>query len=116
MVEKRKFIRLKTPVKIVYTLIKKQKKQKAISSVTRDISAGGLRIVAKEPLRSGELIELEMFIPYLEESIKAVGEVVWCSGSREHPSETHEAGIRFRDIASRDLHCVLEYVHAIGIG
>ena len=108
MIERRKFIRLKAPIGVAYKLIPEAKAEKMRLSLVRDISGGGVRIMAKEPLRVGDLLELEIQIPHLEDAIRAVGEVVWF--------EKKEAGVRFRDIEPADLHHILEYVHTIGIG
>ncbi len=101
---------------MTYTLIKKHKKQKVSRSLVKDIGGGGIRIMAKEDLRSGDLLELEIQIPHLEDLIRAIGEVVWFSHSKEKDRESREAGVRFRDIDAQDLHRILEYVHTIGIG
>ena len=116
MKENRKYIRLQAPIGIIYTLIKKHKKPRATRSLVKDISGGGLRIMAKEELRSGELLEMEIQIPHLEDSIRAIGEVVWFFYWKEKDRETREAGVRFRDIEPKDLHRILEFVHTIGIG
>ena len=116
MKENRKHLRLQTSIGIIYTLVKKHKKPRATHSLVRDISGGGLRVIAKETLRSGELLEMEIQIPHLEDSIHAVGEVVWFFHWKEKDQEIREAGVRFRDIEPTDLHRILEYVYTIGIG
>ena len=67
-------------------------------------------------MRVGDLIKLEIQIPYLEETLDALGEVVWCSFPRDKEHAAGEAGIRFRDISAADLNKILEYVYTIGIG
>lgn len=116
MKENRKYIRLKAPIGVVYKPIKKHKRQKAHLSLVRDISGGGLKIMSKEDLRSGDLLDMEIQVPHLEESIHAIGEVVWFSHTKEKDREIRQAGVRFRDIDAKDLHLILEYVHTIGIG
>ena len=116
MKENRKYIRLQAPIGISYTSIKKHKKPGATRSLVKDISGGGLRIMAKEELMSGELLEMEIQIPHLQDSIHAIGEVVWYFSWKEKERETREAGVRFRDIEPEDLHRILEYVHTVGIG
>ena len=116
MVEKRKFIRLKIQLKVIYKVIKKHKRQKTHSSVIYDISGGGFKIKAKEHLRMGDLLDAEIEIPHLAEPVHAVAEVVWFTSGSNPAAEGHDAGLRFRDIDPRDLHRVLEYVHSIAIG
>ncbi len=116
MIERRKFIRLQASIGVVYRVIKKQKQQPALASLVKNIGGGGIRIIAKEDLKKGDLLDLKIQIPHLEEPIHAVGEVVWFFHAKERERDTREAGVRFRDIEPEDLHHVLEYVHTIGIG
>ena len=120
MKENRKFIRLQAPIEVIYKLIKKNKRQKSSNSLVKNISGGGIKIMANEELRNGDLLDLQIQVPHLEESIHAVGEVAWFKHSRvkdrERDREIKEAGVRFRDIDPKDLHRILEYVHTIGIG
>ncbi len=116
MIENRKFIRLQAPIGVVYKVSKKHKRQRAQLSHVKDMSGGGIKILAKEDLRHGDLLEIQIQIPHLEEAIHAMGEVVWFSHTKGRDREFREAGVRFRDIAPEDLHKILEYVHEIGIG
>ena len=116
MVEKRKFIRLNAAIGVSYKLIKKHKRQIELLSLARDIGGGGIRILAKEDLRPGDLLKIEIEIPHLSERVEATGEVIWFSKTKEKGHEHKEAGVRFRDMDSTDLHKILEYVHSIGIG
>lgn len=108
MIEKRKLVRLKAPIGISYTLVKKYKRSRAHSTFLKNISGTGLSLVAKDDLRVGDLVRLEIQIPHLKDTVSAFGEVVWFSKG--------EAGIRFRDILAPDLNEILEYVYTIGIG
>ena len=116
MIEKRKFIRLKAPIGVAYKLVKKNVRPRTYASFSKDIGGGGVRIFVKEELRSGDLLELQIRIPHLEEPIRAIGEVMWYAVSKDRANETREAGVRFRDIDPGDLHAILEFVHTVGIG
>gem|GEM_PF-1117835 len=113
MRENRRHIRLHAPIGLIYKRTLKGKRPKPQLTLVRNLSGGGLSFTAKETLRQGELLELEIQVPHLTETIQAMGEVVWFTPN--HPLGP-EAGIRFRDIEPEDLKHVLEYVHAIGIG
>ncbi len=115
MRENRKFIRLKAPIGVVYKLCKGKNRKETLSFI-RDISGGGLRMLVKEDLREGDLLDIQLQIPHLEEPIQAIGEVIWFASSEERDGRSREAGVRFRDIPPGGLHQVLEYVHTIGIG
>ncbi len=116
MIEHRKYIRLKTPIGIVYKAARKGVQRKPVLTFGRDLSGGGVSFMVKDELRCGALLEIEIQIPHLTDPIRAIGEVVWYTHEKERDREVREAGVRFRDIEPADLHRVLEYVHMIGIG
>jgi hypothetical protein len=119
MIESRKYIRLRAPIGIVYRPIRKNSRRiKETLSLVINISGGGVSFIAKEELRQGDLLDLKIHIPHLEDPIQAVGEVVWffAPSAKERDRRPCEAGVRFRDLATRDLNQLLEYVHTIGIG
>ena len=116
LIENRKYIRLKAPLGVAYRVIRKHKRPKTVLSLIKDISGGGTRFILKDNLRAGDLLHMEIQIPHLEDPIRALGEVVWISPGKEKDRESPEAGVRFRDLAPRDLNCILEFVHTIGIG
>lgn len=116
MLEKRKFIRLGAAIGVSYKVIKTHKRQKEALSLVKDIGGGGIRVIAKEDLRHGDLVDLKIQVPHLSEPLEAIGEVVWFSKAKDGDHEHREAGVRFRDIHPNDLHKILEYVHTIGIG
>ena len=114
MLEKRKFIRLKAPLGVVYRVLRKPKRSKPQVSFIKDISGAGVCLSCKEELRHGELIQMEIQIPHLSEPVHAVGEVVWSSKRTEQ--EHRDVGVRFRDVQPKSLSRILEYVYAIAIG
>lgn len=116
MVEKRKYIRLKAPIGVTYHLVKKHKRPTPHKSLVRDIGGGGMSLAVQDDLRAGDLLELQIQIPHLEEPVRAVGEVVWFLHLKCADRQTREAGLKFRDIKTGELHHILEYVHAVGIG
>ena len=116
MIEKRKYIRLHASIGVSYRLIGKDKKATPDLSIVKNIGGGGVRIFAKGDLRNGDLLELDIQIPHLSDPIRAIGEVVWFNALKSKEREFREAGVRFREIAPKDLHHILEYVHTIGIG
>ena len=116
MKENRKFIRLQAPIGVTYKIIDKNKYTKPQLSLIKDISGGGVRIMVKEDLRAGDLIDMEIQIPLVSQPVHAVGEVVWFSSVTDRERPHREAGVRFCDIGPKDLHCILEYVYTVGIG
>ena len=84
------------------------------ASFIKDLSGAGACLYCREELRQGDLIQMEIQIPHLDDAVKAVGEVVWTAPRPEH--DTHEVGVRFRDADPKSLSRILEYVYAIAIG
>lgn len=113
MIERRKFIRLPAPIGVSYKPLKKGRAGKSTVTFLRNIGGGGVRFAVREEARVGDLLEMKIEIPNIADPIRAVGEVMWYTESQDRPSE---AGIRFREIDPKDLHRILEYVHAVGIG
>lgn len=114
MLEKRKFVRLKSPLRIHYRVIQKNKRSRPQESSLHDISGAGVRLCCKEELRHGDLLKLEIQIPHLDNAVEALGEVVWVAPKLEH--RHYEAGVRFRDVNPKDLNKILEYIYTVAIG
>jgi len=112
--EHRKFIRLHAPIGLVYRYASRHKSRKARPTLVRNLSGGGVSFVVRDPLRAGEIVELELQIPNLSEPVRATGEVVWFRQAAGHAA--HEAAVRFTDVNPVDLNRILEYVYAVGIG
>ena len=116
MIENRKFIRLKVMIPVEYRILKKHKRQKTFSSFMKNISVGGLSIIAKEPLRERDLVQLEIHAPHLEDSVRVLGDVTWFSRSGDKNNPLHEAGIRFQEVDPGELNKILDYVYSVAIG
>lgn len=67
---------------------------------SRDISAGGVFLLAEDPMGEETDVDLEMYLPLISTPVKAKGEVVWIQ--RQSPSGF---AIQFTEIseASQDL-------------
>jgi len=115
MIENRKFIRLRAPLPVEYRLIKKHKRQKSFLSQIRNISIGGLSLVVKEPVREGDLLQIQIQIPHLEEPVRVTGDVIWFVAARDREGR-HEAGVRFQDVKPLELNKILDYVYSVAIG
>ena len=117
--ENRKYVRLQVPIGVVYRLIdKKAKNTKEVLTLAVNIGGGGISLVAKDNLRQGDLLAIQIHVPHHDDPIRAVGEVVWFYGPQA-PGKGRvglEAGVRFCDIAPEDLKVILDYVHSVGIG
>ena len=116
MIESRKFIRLRAPLPVEYSLIKKHTRQKAHTSSMMNICVGGLSLLVKEEVRQGDLMKIEIQVPQWVEPVKVIGDVIWCSPAKDKQGSQMEAGVRFREINPVELHKILDYVYSVAIG
>jgi len=107
--ERRKFVRLKSEVKVKYRPLKKGKIQE---SLTKDIGGGGIRLYLNDKLAVATPLALEIKIPGEERTILAEGRVVWVKSlGGEKVTKGFEAGIAFTQIDPTDQSEILKYVY-----
>ena len=68
---------------------------------TRDISLGGARLYSDDSHRTGDRLELELFLPDQSE-IACRAEVVWIDDLPEGAPARYDVGVRFIEIAPQD--------------
>lgn len=68
----------------------------------KDISLGGLRVYADEPIRIGERLELELFLPS-NESVTCTVEVMWVESIPGGDPAPYDVGVRYVFIRSEDV-------------
>jgi len=96
LVERRKFIRLKSPIDVTYTAADTGN---VYNSVTKDISADGLRVEshAKDIKESGS-VELKLQIYGATNPVHAKGRVVWKKKLSLEDKAPYDVGIEFVEI------------------
>lgn len=76
----------------------------------QDVSSGGIRIYSDDPVKIGERLDLEMFLPD-HTSIKCSAEVVWVEQLPPGSAAVYDVGMRFVALTELDresLAAVLE--------
>lgn len=76
----------------------------------RDISEGGVRIIAEEFIPLGTTMKLEIILKNALKCIDAVAEVVWLQ--RIPHSERYQLGLRFCEIADTYRNDIHEFIEA----
>ena len=115
MDERRRYVRLDTRLKIIYTVLEKEK-DVSVASETKDISGGGIRIFLSEPVPNHALLKLTIHLPDDPQPIVCSGKVVWVEEFVVLPDEKrkeknqYEAGVTFTDINPKDRDCIIKYV------
>ena len=76
-----------------------------INVFSKDVSAGGLCIIAEEELAPDTPLELEVKVPDLKDSIRALGRVVWQTkfeAANEQTKVFFNTGVEFTGISDFD--------------
>jgi len=110
--EKRRFPRLPINTEVEYT-IPDQEEAELFTTGSKNISSGGVCIVAFEKLEPGVILDLKFSIPALNKFIIAKGRVAWIK--ELHIVETkigkiYEAGIEFVNIKDADREKIQEFI------
>ncbi len=108
LVERRKYIRLKTPVSVMYTV---PDTGIVHSSVTKDMSADGLRLEtnAKE-IAKGSMLELKMELYGANNPVHAKGKVVWMKQLSLEDGAPSDIGIEFIEIEEDNKNTFLKFL------
>ena len=108
LVERRKYIRLKTPVSVTYTA---PNTGIVHSSVTKDISADGLRLETKaRDIEKGALLELKLELYGGNNPVHAKGKVVWIKQLSLEDDAPCDMGIEFTEIEEDNKNTFLKFL------
>lgn len=110
--ERREFPRLPINMTVDYNTYLSEDAQ-TTKTESKNISAGGIRIIALGELEVGKKMQLKFSIPDANITISAVGKVVWTEefivGSAK-TGKAYEVGIEFISITDEDRKKIEEYV------
>lgn len=108
LVERRKYIRLKTPIPLTYVI---PQTGNTYDAVTKDISADGLRFETKEKdLKESCQIELKLAIYGANNPIHAKGKVVWKRQVSLEDNAPYDVGIEFIEIEEDNKNTFLKFL------
>jgi c-di-GMP-binding flagellar brake protein YcgR len=82
-------------------------------SLTKNISKGGICLIAYEPLKPSDVLGLKMYLPGDRKEINAVGKVVWSKEfiiGDDSFGKRYDVGVEFIDVKDEDLNKVNKYV------
>lgn len=104
--DKRKFIRLEIPIEVDYIskangLLKK--------TVSKDISAEGLRFLTNAPIEKNEDLELKLMLPEARNPVHAIGKVAWIK-KFSLDENAFEVGIEFIKIEEDNKNTFLKFL------
>lgn len=108
LVERRKYIRLKTPIPLAYVI---SNSGSIHNSVTKDISADGLRFEVREKgLKEGMEIELKLDIYGSHNPIHAKGKIMWQRQLSLEDNAPYDVGIEFTEIEEDNKNTFLKFL------
>ncbi|NQT00036.1 MAG: PilZ domain-containing protein [Candidatus Omnitrophica bacterium] len=110
--DRRQFPRIRTELLVRYKIIKAPEKHH--EAETKDISVGGICLVAREKVIPSAVLALEIRFPRSEEPIVACGRVIWSKPSTLGLSpaghQRFDNGIEFVEISEADRQRIKEHV------
>lgn len=112
MIEKRKYPRLTLNVGVEYKILKGFEFE-STTTQSKNISAGGICIIALDKFEVGSSLSLKFSLPELDKPINAAGRVVWIeefSVGDVSSSKAYDAGIEFIHIQEEDREKISQYV------
>ncbi len=110
MKERRKFVRVDTPVLIEY---KNPKTRKTERSFTSDVSQKGMRFPSNVSFKIGDTLKMELGMPPHEEMMGVNGHIVWVREIAQYTISQYEIGITFEWEEKHDAHALAQYLQSL---
>lgn len=111
--EQRKAPRVKTHIPVRYRALRGGAGAVGASSITRNLSTGGIRFKAPEFISMSCRLIVELDIPMFNKPIKAISKVAWL---RKSPSGgDYEVGNQFLEMSKKDKELISEYVDSLSL-
>lgn len=107
--ERRRSQRMESSLPVKYRNLKMA--TSPASSLTRDISEGGIRFKTTEFISLACRLVVEINIPTVQRPIKAISKVAWIK--RLATNDQYEMGNQFLEISKEDKAAINEYVNRI---
>ena len=105
----RRFVRVDVKLPVTY---RSPSSTEAKPSITRDVGGAGICLLANEEFPKGTRLDVEFRLPSVEDSIRFIGEVVWCGPNPKRP-RSFFVGLSFVTIKPEDHQAVMRYCIAL---
>jgi len=109
--ERRKFVRLNTLVDVVYNKVSPS--QKVEVSLTKNISKGGICLIAYDELKVSDNLDLNIYLPEDKTPLHVIGRVAWVKDfviCNIPNGKRFDVGIEFITITEEDEKKIDKYV------
>jgi c-di-GMP-binding flagellar brake protein YcgR len=108
LIERRRYIRLKTPIPVTYTV---PETGSMYNAVTKDISADGLRLESDaRDIKEDGIIELRLDISGAHNPVHAKGKVVWKKRLSLEDNAPYDVGVEFTEIEEDNKNTFLKFL------
>ena len=107
MQERRRHIRVESPVLVEFPHPETMKTER---SFTSDISETGMRFPTTVKLTVSQEIVLTLQLPFLNEPMHATGQVMWVREISRLGAPQYEIGIRFQWVDDPDRHRLMNHL------
>ena len=114
MEERRKFVRVISPVNIAYNKCNSSEKERI--SFSKDISKGGVCLIVYEELKKSDLLDLKIYLHKDEAPISVKARVIWIHAFATDgllKEKKFYAGMEFMAIDEKDVGRIEEYISTI---
>lgn len=105
--ERRRYLRLTTPINVRFLV---QGKDKILQTMSKDISALGIRVEIKEKLEPQTTLDMVLELPRAANPVHAIGKVIWIKRLTLEDNSSYDAGIEFTKIEEDNKNTFLRFL------
>jgi len=106
--ERRKYLRLQTPIKIAYTV---PENGRSYSTFTKNISADGLRFeTSDKDMKESSQIEVVFTMPGHGETVRGKAIVIWKKKITLEDTAPYDVGLELCEITEQDKNAFLKFL------
>ena len=110
MQERRRYIRVETPVLVEF---QPSQTQAAERTFTQDISEQGMRFPTAATLQIGQELVLTLELPFQDATMRATAQVIWIREISRLGAPQYDVGVRFRWIEDPDRQQLLRHLASL---
>ena len=105
--ERRRYIRLTTPINIKYII---RGKDKVLKAVSKDVSAVGVRFETAEQIKPKTTLELTLEVPKALNPVHAQGKIIWSRKASLEDGAPYDIGVEFTRIEEDNKNTFLKFL------
>ncbi|MGB2630990.1 MAG: PilZ domain-containing protein [Candidatus Omnitrophota bacterium] len=109
--ERRKSERVKTHIPVRYRKLRDGAGVSGFSSLSKNLSQGGIRFRTAEFISMACRLILELDIPMFVKPVKAISKVAWIK--KTDSGNDYEVGNQFLEMSKKDKELISEYVNSL---